>query len=168
MECLKQSQNDNMMILTGIPEKPNEDISKIVMDMAVKLNVVIVASDVIEVKRLKAKNQPVGGNQKFPPLTLVNFTHPIHKSRFMTAKKQKGPFYTKILFADGNNSDQINLRSFLTPFNANLLGQAKTLKDSGYKYIWFSNNKVQVRKDDSSRIIQIKSKLDIENLTHKQ
>lgn len=164
MEILKQIQNDNMLIITGIPEKPNEDMTKIVMDMAVKLDVDLSARDVIEAKRLKTKVESAVGKYKFPPLTLVNFSHPIYKNRIMKAKKDRGPIYTKMMFDDGNNSDQINVRSFLTPHNTKLLGLAKTLKDSGYKHIWFSNNKIQVRKDDGSRIIHIKSKTDIDNL----
>lgn len=162
IEYLKQKKNDDTMLISGIPEKPSENLKDVVMNLVKKLNVDVVQREVLEVKRLPSKNNDV--DKRYPPLTLVKLVHPTIKSRFMESKKKFGPIYTQQFFTDAKQTDLIFFRSFLTPYNADLLAHAKTLKQSGFKYVWFPGENVQVRKDDKSKVISIKSKKDIEIL----
>lgn len=162
IEKLKQQKNDDTLLISGIPEKPTENLKDVVMDLVKELKVDVVQREILEVKRLTSKNKDA--DKRYPPLTLVKLVHPALKTRFMECKKKFGPIHTQQFFNEAKDNDLIFFRSFLTSNNTELLAQAKILKESGFKYIWFSGESVQVRKDEKSKIFSIKSKKDIEVL----
>lgn len=167
VERLKQERNDGIMLMTGVPERPEENLKDFTVEIAKKINVNMDPRDIVEISRLKAKVRSET-HSKFPPPILINLIHPIFKQRLMAAKKENGPLYVKQLLPNYQNVDPtatVNFRSFLTAKNMELLNQARTLKESGYNFIWFANNKVQVRKDKNSRVIHIKTKSDVELLS---
>lgn len=166
VELLKQQKNDNYMIVTGIPENDQENTTKIIIEVAKKINVEIETRDLLDSRRLKSNRSPNTRSRKYPAPILVNFIHPIYKTRFMQAKKGMGKILTQQIYPDHDKEeDMINFRSFLTPSNIDLLQYAKVLKKFGYTYIWFSQNKIQVRKGPNTQIIHIKTKSDVDNLT---
>lgn len=165
VDLLKQQRNDNFMLVTGIPTLPNENLAKIYSDISSKLNVTTTERDVMEITRLKSRPNSNSAQQIYPPSILIQFSHPTYKTRFMAAKKTFGSLYTnQILPSSADNQQQINFRFFLTPANAQLLKYARTLKNHGYEYIWFDNNKVLAKKPNSTATIHIKSKAEVDSI----
>lgn len=158
------------MIVTGVPELQQEDLKSVTMEIANKINVGLEKRDILDARRLKSKptlnTRSVAS--KYPAPILVYLTNPVYKNQFMEAKKVMGKLFTQQIFSNHQKEeDIINFRSFLTQSNIKLLQQAKLLKDHGFIYIWFSQNKVQVRKGPKSSIIHIKNKSDIDKLIPK-
>lgn len=61
-------------------------------------------------------------------------------------------------------TNRIRITDQLTPFNQQLLNEAKQLRSHGYKYIWYKHGKIMIRKNSDSEIITIKSLGHIETL----
>jgi len=78
------------------------------------------------------------------------------------------------IFSVNSNSSTINksssrifINEHLSKFNNHLLNHAKSLKNRGYKYVWYKFGKILVKETDSSETILIKNYNTVDDLIQK-
>jgi len=134
---LEQYNLRNCIEIKGIPKTVNENCSDIIQSIVTKENYsgILIA----EINSLETKNN-------------LRKIKKIKLNANMVANAW--PLDVKI-FCDER----------LTKLKRLLFAKTRTIcKKKQYKYVWTNNAEVLVRKDDGSKIIKIKSELDINNL----
>ena len=146
----------------GIPEQKEENVTKIVLDIAKKLNVDASCSDISIAHRLPPKRHNQRDGSSSPPTIIAQFTNKrIRNAIYSRRKEAKNikdfpvPEMTK-LFVNEN----------LTHYRKKLFWSTKrAAKASNYKFFWTANGKILVKKDDNAPVIAILSETDIDNLS---
>lgn len=165
LESLRQQRNDSILLVTGIPVKLHENVKSTITSVVSKLNIQLNEDTFYDVSRIEKHSSD---ENNYPPPIIVKFSSSMYVSKIFKAKKELGQIFVKQLYeGHDNDGDVINFRSFMTQYNCNLLNQAKTLKNSGFKYVWFSDNVIKVRKDSNSKVYLIRSEADINTIKEK-
>lgn len=90
--------------------------------------------------------------------------------KFKNLLKQGKPMMTQSIYKLPLNSTltgkQIRFHNELTKTNFELLKHARTLKDDPWKYVWESEGRIFVRKNDGERAINIKSVNQLRDITN--
>lgn len=148
----EQEKLENNVILQGIPieESTKEGLNKCVTKIADKLKINLTSTD-FSVQKIGKRNLKVKFNEKEK------------KDELMKAKKNTTLKLNMIGFQEDNN---IYINHDMTQENQKLFKEARDLKKtSGYKYVWFSNGTVNLRKSETSNIIKILSSDVLQNLS---
>uniref|UniRef100_A0A6M2D2E2 Putative crack-1 is transposable element n=2 Tax=Rhipicephalus microplus TaxID=6941 RepID=A0A6M2D2E2_RHIMP len=134
--------------LHGIREVANENLMVTLNDVADKLQVPhLMESDVANVHRIPAKHGKVPG-------IIVRFTKQAIRDQWIRNKKNLKDSHPPIFMQEN-----------LTRRNRELLQATKECaKDKGYKFVWYLNGKVLVRKSEGVNAVHVKGKSDLEHL----
>ncbi|KAG8267443.1 hypothetical protein J6590_052065 [Homalodisca vitripennis] len=88
-----------------------------------------------------------------PVPIIVQCTRAIRDSVVRKSRKFKP---STSLLGNDHPERTIYFNDHLTPYFSDLMKKAKEVRDKvGYKYIWFSGNKIMMKKDNESRAIRI-------------
>lgn len=161
LHTIKQNLLDSDFIITGVPELVSEEISTIdtVTNILKNIKIKISEGDVKSCFRMRNKNN----KSECPPICVELFSKTLRAAIFIQQKKQ-GPVLLSSIDKSVNDADtrKIYIQSRLTPFHLELLRDSRKFKtDNNYKFVWFQNTDVLLKKSDSSRIIRIRSKADL-------
>lgn len=124
-----------------------ERLEDTVVKVAEKLGVAIKEEEIDAVHRLP------GRKGKIAPVIVQLMSR--KKRDLIVNKRNSVNILNADLIANGNNQ-KIFINENLTPYFKNLLWQTKSVaRDKSYKYVWFKNCKVLVRKGDTDPVMRI-------------
>lgn len=170
VEHLEQYSRLNNLILSGIPEKKDEDLKSVVSQIGVAINCPVTENNIDAIHRLPSRN-PLGengvdGNKRSRGI-VIKFLSRNLRDQFLSAAKM----YRKHnnIESPGININDLTEKLFinehLTPLNATLFRNAKEkCREKGYKYCWLRNCVIHVRREDRARVMVIKSDADLKKL----
>lgn len=159
MKC-KQEINNNNMIITNIPKlKAQADVNKVVEKIAQQVNYELKKEEIMELYQMESKNK-----KSYPIIVKLNSNQ--FKNTCMNFRKEKNAIdIKKIIPNSNNNKKNINFFHFLEREYIYLLGKAKEIaKEKKYKYIWYANATIMIRREDESKIIKIRCEDDLKRI----
>lgn len=155
VNVLKQDKMEADLVFSGIPLLKEEDAAKIVIAVCKILNIDVKGS-ICNAFRLPGKYHPI----------IATFNSQHLKQRIYNAKRQHGEIIGNDLgITSGSNAGKkiiISLNIISEYYH--LLQEARKLRQHEYKFIWYKNHAVHVRKDEQSKIHKISSIDDINKL----
>lgn len=154
---IEQETLANVLEVTGIPDNENENLGILSTKIASKLN--IEKHQVTSIKRLKGRNGKEGVIQ-------VVLQQEQQVDQWIRAAR-KEPIVVQDVVPEVSPDlakSKVLFRYALTKANKSLLWQAKqTLKET-YKYIWFQNGRILVRKIENDKPTVIRNTSDIDKI----
>jgi hypothetical protein len=149
---LEQKQLDTYIEITGVPVKPNENMSTIVHQIAQVCDVQ--ESNIVEAYR-DASRRP----NTIPPI-VVQFSTVVAKNEWIRRKEGR-KLTVDDIFENGVDS-AVYINEQLTPYNKRLLWQAKQRgKEKHYKFIWTRNGKIFARSREEMGVVRLRNELEI-------
>lgn len=152
---LKQAVNDlewrsrrcNLEI-HGMPLSQNEDLLKKVNDVATKLGVSQLSeTDVAALHRLQAKSDKIPG-------VIVRFARQSTRDKWFNNKGN----------LDRSQSTVYILENMTRQSKALFWASKEWARENHFKYVWYKNGKVYVRKVEGERVFVIKSEADLTSI----
>lgn len=149
---LEQYTRNRNIEIHGIKQKQNENCVNIVKKVIEELKVNITEQDIDIAHRI-----PVPRNKDAP--IIVQFTNRTKRDEVIKSKR--------LIVVNNNISgasigSTVYINENLSPEFRHLLQATKTrARECNYKFTWFKNNKVLVRKSENSEVIRINSLEDI-------
>ncbi|XP_074031348.1 uncharacterized protein [Leptinotarsa decemlineata] len=160
---LDQASHSNNLEIQGIPEKRNEDLLNIVEKIGAYINCNVTPHTVDYALRVQSNHNSSNTTSKN---IIVKFTSRKERDLFLMAVKTKRIRNNNSakMSLDGI-SDAFYINEHLTLANKLLYRDVRAAaRDKQFKYVWVKNGVSFCRKDDSSRIIAIKSQELIEKM----
>jgi regulator of replication initiation timing len=155
MNILEQKVIENYVEIMGVPEANNENCVKIIETIA---EAVGVKTTVIKAFRIKSKI-----NNKSRKIIAELQSKQIKKEIMDNAKKSK---LTGKLVNNNWNNDNIYINDSLTQYNRNLFFKTRVYaRDFGYKFVWFKNLKLFIKKNENTNAIFIDNESSLFKLT---
>lgn len=155
MNRLETLSRMNNIVVTGVPETPNENILGLLEKLGQHIRAPIKKEDISKFCRFRSKTS---ANK---PILVVLKSYDTKQLVLYQSKKAKVISGSAI----GFGSDvKIRMGDHLTPFVQRLLHTArKKLVDSGkLKFVWVQNGEVLAKKNDGGQIFKIKKVEDID------
>ncbi|KAJ8723103.1 hypothetical protein PYW08_003015 [Mythimna loreyi] len=158
LRSIEQQQLDNTVEVIGIPKAEEEDLNTMSVKLAETLNVD--KSQIIRVERLYNRNDREGNIH-------VQLKRADQARAWVQASRKKEILLEKIVpeVTVEKAKTKVSLRRALTKANKSLLWLAQQKLRPPYKYIWFQDGKVLLRKEDRDKPTVVRSETDIEKLT---
>lgn len=153
---LEQYGRNKNLEFNEVMEVQNENVEFLVMKIAEKVGVNLREEDIEIAHRL-----PKTKTEDRPATIIAQFVSRKVRNKVLAAKK------TVVTNAEvtGENGGRIYISENLSFFYRNLLKKAKKkAKGLNYKYTWFKNGMVRVRKGDDSSVIHIENEADLEKI----
>jgi len=158
-ELEQYSRNKNIEIY-GVDGDRKENLKDTIQRIAEGLNLHNFNYDHID----KAHRLPTR-NKNRPETIVIQFKTRHYREEWLMGKK--GRITNDDVFQKGNKT-KIYVNEHLTPFYKMLIWKSKQQLKATYKYIWFKEGRIQLRKDDTTHQVQIiKSEEDLSKLTEK-
>lgn len=154
----EQYSRINTLEIYGVPEMPNENVTKTVIDVARALDVEIKEEMIDACHRLpKVNNRPTSG-------IIVKFVRRCHKEQLLERRKVKRNLSTTQLGFTVSNPVYVN--QSLAPARRVLFAKAKQIqRDKDYKYLWVNKSgKILIRKGDGTLVHTINCVDDLSKL----
>lgn len=147
----EQYSRKDMIEIREVLEKPNEDVEEVVVKVISQLKIPFSKDDIEIAHRLKA--QP--GKTK---AIIVKLKSRKKKEEIMKNRKEE----VTNLMVFNEDKGKIHIHHSLSPYYRNLLIKANIrAKENNYKFCWF-NEKVMVRKSETSSVITIRDEKDLD------
>ncbi|CAG4966789.1 unnamed protein product [Parnassius apollo] len=155
---IEQQRLDNVIEVIGIPKAKDENLVNISLKLAETLN--MDRTQVVNITRVEGRNNQDGNIQ-------VQFKHAENVSLWVRASKKEAVVVEKIISEAPVEvaKMKVSKRRALTKANKSLLWLAQQKLRPAYKYVWFQDGKVLLRKDDKSKPKVARSEADIEKLS---
>lgn len=153
-ENLQYNRNRNL-IVSGIPDIKNENLVDIAIMLSNSIDVSVTAHDIQAIHRLSRNSE------KANPI-IIQFTNRLVRDKFLENCKSRRPTTTNI-YKDLRPSP-IYVNEHLTPYFKNLMNEAKKKtinNEKVYKFVWFKNSKLLVRKAENEPVIRVTSIKDL-------
>lgn len=159
---LKQCFLSSDVVITGIPYNQGEVLQDIVKAVCIKYKVDLNTTDYKSIYRLRKRNSTL----PYSPICIELYSRTL-KGALMSQQKTLGPVLLHMIDStlDKKDKRKIYFKDRLTPFNNELLVEAKKFcAENQYKYVWFQNCDILVKKSETSKTIKIVIKSDLLNL----
>ncbi|KAL0842376.1 hypothetical protein ABMA28_014497 [Loxostege sticticalis] len=161
-ELNDQQQRDRAfnLELTGVPERPKEDLTAYYCSIVKYLDVPSSASDIVHITRVRPIN-PVPGRPKAIVLKLNS--RPLRDSILSAARAKKG-FQTSDIGIPGE-SKKIFVNEHLTPSNKLLHKNTREkARAAQFRFVWVRDGKIFARKNETSPTIRIMDSSDLRKI----
>lgn len=168
--CIKEQQGRiNNLEITGIPVTKGENLTNIVHNIANTINYPLTTTDIDyihRVRRFNSSNTKTGSGESAVNITsipniIVKFTQRKCKNDMLAAVRARRGLTTVNAGLNGP-AKPIFINEHLIPQNKLLYKEARLLaKENGYKYIWLSECKILLRKNDTSKILCVSNTTDL-------
>lgn len=144
----------------GIPNEKAEKLNQTVLNVAKNFGIDMHEEDIDYVYRIKSNRKETTDK---PGPIIVSFTRKEIKERILSSRKNRSIFAAEIGFQ--NSKNQVYINEHLSKRNKELLWQARKIKkEKNYKYAWYKNGNIFLRKSDNTGIIKINDESDLNNL----
>lgn len=168
---LKENNNSkqfaliNNLEISGIPQAKGENLMSILRHICLKVGFTLQDGDVDMINRVRRYHSDSGIHKDVrPPAIIVRFTQRKRKDELLSAVRARRGITTTDLELPGPASN-VYIGDHLTPSNKLLLKRARQMKNElQYSYLWIRDCKIQMRKNDNSRVMYINSYADLDNL----
>ncbi|KAJ0169231.1 hypothetical protein K1T71_015261 [Dendrolimus kikuchii] len=170
--CIKDQQaRFNNIEICGIPVLKGENLNNILHNISRKIGFPLVPTDIDyihRVRRFRHNASSVNGGDSqdsslFPNI-IVRLTQRNRKKDMLAAVRARRGLTTADAGLDGP-AKPIFISDHLTPYYKLLHKKARqAVKDNNYKYIWLSECKILVRKNDTSKVILISNDNDLQKV----
>jgi hypothetical protein len=138
------------LVISGVPERPQEQLRDIFKQICDRLSVSIDINDIEDISRMKSINQSNRAKMLFVKLKSMS-----HRNRIVAARRRKQSFFANEI-CDLLPKAPIYINEYVQPRTLQLLRDTKELaKQRKYRYVWIMNGNVCVRKDNISPTIKI-------------
>lgn len=145
---LEQYSRKNCIEIREVPVSPDENIEDVVIDIGNTMNIPVNTNDIEAVHRLKTAPGKV-------PAVIVKFNSYKMKMAFIDRKK-------KTVTVEGT---KVYIGESMSPYYRDLFWKAKQKgKDKGFRFIWFKNMNIFLRKEERSPVIKISNEEDLNKL----
>lgn len=152
---LDQYERRDCLVFTGVPLTQNEDTSNIVEKIAHYAGVQVARHNINISHRLRIRNDGK------PPSIIAKFTHREIRDNLYTAWKNSVTA-DKLGFSATN---RIFINESLTPQRRELYRICLDFKKThNYKFLWTCNGNILLRKTDSSEVVSVNSRADLDKL----
>lgn len=133
-----------------VPVLPNESTDKIAIKLAEKLSIQLSHDEITASHRLPARAGKV-------PAIIVKLQSRRKRDEIVEKMTKGKKVVTKLDLAPlSNNGGRIFVGDSLSPFYKQLLWKCKCkAKEIGYKYVWFRNGEVRIRKAENDPVLKI-------------
>jgi uncharacterized protein YoxC len=151
---LEQSNNKASLMITGLPTL-ERDSNSAFENTAKVVNKLGISLDVADVKAITVVNYK-SGNGSF---IIAHFWNERKKAeilhKFKLNLRQNLPMLLNDVFTIAENSPlhgkQIRIKTLLTKYNADLLRQAQAFKQKPFAFVWESNGKILVKRNEGDK-----------------
>lgn len=151
---VEQKTREDTLEFAGIPEKEGEQPAETIKRVAGVTGVDLKVDDILDIKKIPDRRPGV------PSKLHVRFTN-LQKRRQILLNKKHLTSTTTL----GNGYQKIYISEILGAYYKDLLWRAKTkAKEMGYKYVWYKECKVMVKKNESDRVTYIKHSDDLKKI----
>uniref|UniRef100_A0A8D8YY01 FP protein C-terminal domain-containing protein n=1 Tax=Cacopsylla melanoneura TaxID=428564 RepID=A0A8D8YY01_9HEMI len=146
---LQYTMNKNIQI-DGVPEVNDENLKELVIEIGKKIEVNVEEKEIDKAHRVPSRNP-----QNIPPI-IVQFTTRQTRDNFID-KVRKNKITTKDVKRSGEEKF-VYVNEHLTKLKKDIMYEARRLKqDKGYKFLWVRGGKVLMRKNETSRVFELRS-----------
>lgn len=162
----KQFSMMNNLEISGFTFSKGENLMSILHNICVKVGFTLQDGDVDMIHRVRRYQSTDSGTQKNtrPPAIIVRFTQRKRKDALLSLIRARRGITTADLELPGPASS-VYVGDHLTPNNKLLLKRARQIKSElQYTYLWIRDCKIQMRKNDNSRVIYINDHADLDKL----
>lgn len=156
----KQDNNSNCMIITNVPKiGADVDLRKVVVKISEQVEQPITNDAILNIYQVSSTKR-----NTFP--IVVKMKNDELKRKCIEFRKLGNKInFENIIPSLHNNGKNINFHQLMEKEYSVLLSSAKKqAKEKGYKYVWFTNGTVLVRKTEEGPIIKIKDQNDISKI----
>ncbi|KAI5632039.1 baculovirus FP protein domain-containing protein [Phthorimaea operculella] len=153
----QQEKLDSSLEISGVPKVQDENLNNIAESLATVLQVEKPTD--IQVKRLPS-------HPKKPDLIVIKMQDKYTKMQWITASRKKSIIAKEIIpnLDSQVGSTPVYIREAMTPFNKKLFWMAKQELKPAFKYVWFKDGKILVKKQENSKLFVLRNECDIDNL----
>lgn len=152
----------NNIELHGVSLDEKEDASKVAMRVIKIVDPSATEKDLELVRRVGNPTKKDGSRRQDMPI-LVKLRSRDQRMHIMRNRKQLAG---KDFNAIGVKANKVFINENLTSFSKSLFYQANILrKNNGWKYIWTTNGSINLRKNDESRVLFVRSEEDLHKIT---
>lgn len=157
---LEQQSFQADLVLTGLPEKPNENLITEIISIVGKLHLKVRESDIHQSFRMKNKKSSSVNSS-----ILIRLNTMSAKQIILDKQKSAGPVLLQLVDSSLPSTDKRKLmfKDRLSKFNQGLLSDAHKVKDK-FKFIWANCEGVFLRENSESKIHKVQSIHDINQL----
>lgn len=156
MNDMDQYSRIENIVITGIPVRKDENIREIIKNIAEKVELKIEDSEISTAHRLPSKKSET-------PNIIARLNNRDKKKELIVRAKAKKLKASVLEWTKENTP--IYISNHLTRYTAELLREAKKLRDEGYfEYVWEKDAKILIRKDENSLAVRIKDKSQLETI----
>ncbi|XP_045518559.1 uncharacterized protein LOC123710590 [Pieris brassicae] len=154
---MEQEKLSNFIEIANVPPASEENVRKLVENVALKLKQPF--DSIRNTMRYQGKNDQ-------PGIIQVKLNDKATQEKWIKAPKTIKTMVADVCPYEPNNNKIVFIREAMTKHNKSVLWEAKQeLKNKqGYKYVWFKNDMVRARKDENTKIQNLRSVLDIQVL----
>ncbi|XP_045525871.1 uncharacterized protein LOC123715094 [Pieris brassicae] len=158
---MEQEKLSNFIEIANVPPASEENVRKLVENVALKLKQPF--DSIRNTMRYQGKNDQ-------PGIIQVKLNDKATQEKWIKAAKTIKTMVADVCPYEPNNNKIVFIREAMTKHNKSVLWEAKQeLKNKqGYKYVWFKNGMVRARKDENTKIQNLRSVLDIQVLKKRQ
>lgn len=150
----RQYNRNHNLIIDGVPETQGENLVNLVLQLAKKVQVSVLAGDIQAVHRIPSAN-----NKK--PI-VVQFVNRMTRDNILEKSKSTRPTLKDVY--PNQLATALYVNEHMTPYYKRLMYLAKqkqTENQKAYKYVWFKNSKLFARKTENSPILRIRCEKEI-------
>lgn len=162
MNTLKQNAFISDVIITGIPEIKDEKLFDVVNKVLQEYKLVLRNTDYNSIYRMKNKSS----TSQFSPICIELYSRTL-KGAILKQQKVFGPVLLHLLDKTLPKTDlrKIFFKDRLIRYNIELLKEARKFKaDNKYKFVWYQNSDILLKKNETSHTIRIRSSADLVRL----
>lgn len=164
LEVVKQQNIQTDIVILGVPDDQENTVSA-VTNVLKQYKLTLTDTDYHRIYRLKSRNN----NSGFTPIC-VELNSRTFKEAIFAQKRKYGPVILGSSGSAGSSSTndvkKIVVKHRMTPYFTNLLKEAYKFKDThNYKFVWFQEKEILLKKEESSKLIRIQCSADLQKLT---
>lgn len=171
----EQQGRINNLEISGIPISNSENLNNIIHNIAAKVGFTLLPTDIDYIHRVRRFNSAGNDNTKKTdgsgirdsssiPNIIVRFSQRLRKNEMLAAVRARRNLTTVDAGLDGPSSP-IYVSDHLAPHNKLLNKRTRLLaKQKDYKYVWLSDCKIFVRKNDASNVQRVSNEADLSKI----
>lgn len=155
VDRIEQEKNLKALLIANVPSSQHEDTTKIVTNLAAKLEASIMPGDIESAFRLKSDTAAHAGK---PPLIMVKFTNTTSRDNLYNSRKNFKKLSITTKSIGFRSADKIFINEALTRSQRTLFHKARqTQKSLSWKYSWTYHGQVYLRKSTDDDPIKVTS-----------